>query len=233
MEREVEQSRNVNPWKRIFCTMDVDGALVHNQGCLSDTQLLVLLPTALEKGIGIVNGSPFASGLLTDRGAPSWQPSTLRIRASPVSQRSSAEIRSLVRPTRGAIREPEPGHSDNASQFRLPGFGRTRDMRRTSSHTIPASGAGCARFWSQSEISSGIIDDARRLPCRCVTLGGLPKVVKSMPIMALSQDRKHDKLMFQGLSKAVASATGQRMCEQASARWTSIVGHTNSADRTA
>ena len=63
-------------WKRIFASLDIDAALVHNHYCLNDTQLLDLLPVAKEKGIGIVNGSPFASGLLTDRGAPAWHPAS-------------------------------------------------------------------------------------------------------------------------------------------------------------
>ena len=61
-------------WKRIFASLDIDAALVHNHYCLNDTQLLDLLPVARQKGIGIVNGSPFASGLLTDRGAAAWHP---------------------------------------------------------------------------------------------------------------------------------------------------------------
>jgi aryl-alcohol dehydrogenase-like predicted oxidoreductase len=63
-------------WKRIFASLDIDAALVHNHHCLNDTQLLDLLPLGKEKGIGIVNGSPFASGLLTDRGAPPWHPAS-------------------------------------------------------------------------------------------------------------------------------------------------------------
>ncbi|HEX4022085.1 MAG TPA: aldo/keto reductase [Acidobacteriaceae bacterium] len=61
-------------WKRIFASVEIDAALIHNHYCLNDTQLLDLLPIARQKGIGIVNGSPFASGLLTDRGAPAWHP---------------------------------------------------------------------------------------------------------------------------------------------------------------
>jgi L-galactose dehydrogenase len=63
-------------WKRIFTSVEISAALVHNHYCLNDTQLLDLLPVARQKGIGIVNGSPFASGLLTDRGAPSWHPAS-------------------------------------------------------------------------------------------------------------------------------------------------------------
>jgi L-galactose dehydrogenase len=68
-------------WKRIFASLDIDAALVHNHYCLNDTQLLDLLPTAREKRIGIVNGSPFASGLLTDRGPADWHPANPESRA--------------------------------------------------------------------------------------------------------------------------------------------------------
>jgi aryl-alcohol dehydrogenase-like predicted oxidoreductase len=68
-------------WKRIFASLDIDAALVHNHYCLNDTQLLDLLPSAREKRIGIVNGSPFASGLLTDRGPADWHPANREDRA--------------------------------------------------------------------------------------------------------------------------------------------------------
>jgi L-galactose dehydrogenase len=68
-------------WKRIFATMDIDAALVHNHYCLNDTQMVDLLPMARQKGIGIVNGSPFASGLLTDRGPADWHPANAEVRA--------------------------------------------------------------------------------------------------------------------------------------------------------
>jgi aryl-alcohol dehydrogenase-like predicted oxidoreductase len=41
-------------WKRIFTSLDIDAALVHNYCCLNDTQLLDLLPMARQKAIGIV-----------------------------------------------------------------------------------------------------------------------------------------------------------------------------------
>ncbi len=68
-------------WKRIFATLEVDAALVHNHYCLNDTQLLDLLPVARQKGIGIINGSPFASGLLTERGPANWHPASPAARA--------------------------------------------------------------------------------------------------------------------------------------------------------
>ncbi len=68
-------------WKRIFTTLEIDAALVHNHYCLNDTRLLELLPIAAEKGIGIVNGSPMASSLLTDRGPAAWHPASAEDRA--------------------------------------------------------------------------------------------------------------------------------------------------------
>jgi L-galactose dehydrogenase len=61
-------------WHRIFNDYNIDAALIHNHYCLNDTSLLELLPMAKEKGIGIINASPFASGLLTDRGPADWHP---------------------------------------------------------------------------------------------------------------------------------------------------------------
>jgi aryl-alcohol dehydrogenase-like predicted oxidoreductase len=43
--------------------------------------LLDLLPLARQKRIGIVNGSPFASSLLTDRGPAAWHPASTEDRA--------------------------------------------------------------------------------------------------------------------------------------------------------
>lgn len=68
-------------WKRIFSTLEIDAALVHNHYCLNDTRITELLPLAKEKGIGIVNGSPMASSLLTDRGPAAWHPASEEDRA--------------------------------------------------------------------------------------------------------------------------------------------------------
>jgi L-galactose dehydrogenase len=64
----------IDLWQRIFKDYPIDAALIHNHYCLNDTTLLSLLPVAKEKGIGIINASPFASGLLTDRGPADWHP---------------------------------------------------------------------------------------------------------------------------------------------------------------
>jgi len=68
-------------WFRIVSDFDIDVALTHNHYCLNDQRLLELLPPASEKGIGIINASPFASGLLTDRGPADWHPAPAKDRA--------------------------------------------------------------------------------------------------------------------------------------------------------
>ena len=54
---------------------------MHNHYCLHDTGLLHLLPAARERGIGLINGAPLASGLLTDAGPPDWHPADAEARA--------------------------------------------------------------------------------------------------------------------------------------------------------
>lgn len=68
-------------WHRVFASLPVDAGLVHNHYCLHDTRLLDLLPYAREKGIGLINASPFGMGLLTDRGPAAWHPATPAQRA--------------------------------------------------------------------------------------------------------------------------------------------------------
>jgi len=63
-------------WHRIFETLPVDAALIHNHYALNDTRALELLPLAKQKSIGIINASPFASGLLSGREAPAWHPAS-------------------------------------------------------------------------------------------------------------------------------------------------------------
>ena len=69
-------------WVRILSSLQIDAALVHNHYCLNDTQLLQILPLAAKGSVGIINGSPFASGLLTDRGRAAWHPASDKDQAS-------------------------------------------------------------------------------------------------------------------------------------------------------
>jgi len=71
----------VDLWHRIFTDYQIDAGLVHNHYCLNDTSLLQLFPLAVSKGIGIINASPFGSGLLTDRGPAAWHPANNEERA--------------------------------------------------------------------------------------------------------------------------------------------------------
>jgi len=69
-------------WVRVLRSVDFDVALIHNHYCLNDTQLESLLPLArAARDVGVINASPFASGLLTDRGAPGWHPASVEERA--------------------------------------------------------------------------------------------------------------------------------------------------------
>ena len=68
-------------WKQTICEAGLDVVLIHNHYCLNDIRLLELLPLARQKGVGIINASPFASGLLSGREAPDWQPAVEEERA--------------------------------------------------------------------------------------------------------------------------------------------------------
>lgn len=61
-------------WKRSILETDLEVLLVHNHYCLNDIRVHELLPLCAQRNIGIVNASPFGSGLLSDRGAPDWHP---------------------------------------------------------------------------------------------------------------------------------------------------------------
>jgi L-galactose dehydrogenase len=63
-------------WQRVLEKCSIDVGLSHNLYTLQNNRLLDLLPLAKARGIGMINASPFASGLLTSRGAPVWHPAT-------------------------------------------------------------------------------------------------------------------------------------------------------------
>ncbi|MDU1890089.1 MAG: aldo/keto reductase [Dysgonomonas sp.] len=52
----------------------IDSALSFCHYCLNDDALTDYLGYFEEKGIGVINASPFSMGLLTERGAPDWHP---------------------------------------------------------------------------------------------------------------------------------------------------------------
>ena len=67
-------------WHYIFNTLPADAGLVHNHYTLNDNRALELLQIVRQKGVGIINGSPFGSGLLSGREAPAWHPATAKDR---------------------------------------------------------------------------------------------------------------------------------------------------------
>jgi len=64
----------VDLWERVIHEGLIDVGLSHNLYCINDTRLVPLLELAKSKGIGLINASPFAAGLLSSRGAPEWHP---------------------------------------------------------------------------------------------------------------------------------------------------------------
>jgi aryl-alcohol dehydrogenase-like predicted oxidoreductase len=63
-------------WHQVADTTNPDILMTHNHYCLNDDFLLELIPKCEAKGWGLINSSPLACGLLTERGAPSWHPAT-------------------------------------------------------------------------------------------------------------------------------------------------------------
>lgn len=63
-------------WRRVIDEAPVQAILTHNHYSLLDTTGLDLLPACRSKGIGAINASPFASGLLTGGPPPAWHPAS-------------------------------------------------------------------------------------------------------------------------------------------------------------
>ncbi|MGJ8640971.1 MAG: aldo/keto reductase [Opitutaceae bacterium] len=61
-------------WGAVIDSAAFDIAMTHSHYCLSDDQLVDLVEPCAEKGIGLVNSSPFLMGVLTKRGAADWFP---------------------------------------------------------------------------------------------------------------------------------------------------------------
>ncbi len=61
-------------WHRVVAEAPVDAILLHNHYCLSDTRGLELVAGCEARNIGVINASPFASGLLTGGPIADWHP---------------------------------------------------------------------------------------------------------------------------------------------------------------
>lgn len=54
----------------------VETVLSYCRYCLTDTTLVRILSHVKSKGTGVINASPYAMGLLTEKGPPAWHPAT-------------------------------------------------------------------------------------------------------------------------------------------------------------
>jgi L-galactose dehydrogenase len=71
------------PLKIFHAVLDrapVDTILSYCRYCLNDTALEGLIPFLQTKQVGIINASPLAMGLLTERGAPAWHPAPVALK---------------------------------------------------------------------------------------------------------------------------------------------------------
>ena len=68
-------------WQRVIAEAPVDAILSHNHYCLNDTRGLELVDPCRAKNIGMINASPFASGLLTGGKVADWHPANTAERA--------------------------------------------------------------------------------------------------------------------------------------------------------
>jgi L-galactose dehydrogenase len=68
-------------WQRVIAEAPVDAILTHNHYCLNDTRGLELVEPCRAKNIGMINASPFASGLLTGGKVADWHPANAGERA--------------------------------------------------------------------------------------------------------------------------------------------------------
>jgi L-galactose dehydrogenase len=79
-------------YPRVLDQVPVDTVLSYCHYALNDTSLEELLPYLEQKGVGIINASPFSMGLLTERGAPEWHPAPEFLKAA--CARAAAHCRS-------------------------------------------------------------------------------------------------------------------------------------------
>ncbi|GAB2268071.1 hypothetical protein Dimus_003046 [Dionaea muscipula] len=60
----------------------VDVILSYCHYCINDSALEELLPYLKSKGVGVINASPLAMGLLTENGPPDWHPASPELKAA-------------------------------------------------------------------------------------------------------------------------------------------------------
>jgi L-galactose dehydrogenase len=68
-------------WQRVVAEAPVDAILTHNHYCLNDTRGTELVEPCRARSIGMINASPFGSGVLTGGSVADWHPATAGERA--------------------------------------------------------------------------------------------------------------------------------------------------------
>ena len=92
---------------------NIDVVLTYCRYGLHDQTLLRCLPSLATKGIGVINASPTAMGVLTDNGAPDWHPASTAFLETARKARSLCQKKG-VNITQLAM-QYATGHSDIAS----------------------------------------------------------------------------------------------------------------------
>ncbi len=67
-------------FQEVLARAEVDTILSYCRYTLADSSLAALIPALAERRIGIINASPLAMGLLSQRGAPAWHPADAAIK---------------------------------------------------------------------------------------------------------------------------------------------------------
>jgi len=67
-------------FQQVLARSEADTILSYCRYTLADSSLADLAPTLAERGIGIINASPLAMGLLSLRGAPAWHPADAAVK---------------------------------------------------------------------------------------------------------------------------------------------------------
>lgn len=69
-------------FQTVLSQTSVDVIISYCHYSLNNNRLLGLLPLLEQKGVGLINASPIAMGLLSRQGAPDWHPATEEIKAA-------------------------------------------------------------------------------------------------------------------------------------------------------
>jgi len=67
-------------FEKVLAQTELDVVLSYCHYTLNDQSLLDMIPLLEEKGVGLINASPLAMGLLGPRGAPDWHPASEEIK---------------------------------------------------------------------------------------------------------------------------------------------------------